>query len=61
MPTFDYQGVATGYSASREVDYQNEDVDVSIYYRGSGFTEGQYKIEIYTDGNLIGSGSVSMR
>lgn len=61
MPTFDYQGIATGYSASREVDYQNEDVDVSIYYRGSGFTEGQYKIEVYTDGNLIGSGSISMR
>jgi hypothetical protein len=61
MPTFDYQGMATGYSASREVDYQNEDVDMSIYYHGSGFTEGQYTIEIYTDGNLIGTGSVSMR
>ena len=61
MPTFDYQGLATGYSASREVDYQNEDVDMSIYYHGSGFTEGQYTIEIYTDGNLIGTGSVSMR
>jgi hypothetical protein len=61
MPTFDYQGMATGYSASREVDYQNEDVDMSIYYHGSGFTEGQYTIEIYTDGNLIGRGSVSMR
>ena len=61
MPTFEYQGMNVGYSAVREVDYQNEDVDVSIYYRGSGFTEGQYSIEIYTDGNLIGSGSVSMR
>ena len=61
MPTFDYQGMATGYSASREVDYQNEDVDMSIYYHGGGFTEGQYTIEIYTDGNLIGRGSVSMR
>lgn len=61
MPTFEYQGMNVGYSAVREVDYQNEDVDVSIYYRGSGFTEGQYTIEIYTDGNLIGSGSVSMR
>jgi hypothetical protein len=61
MPTFDYQGMATGYSASREVDYQNEDVDMSIYYHGSGFTEGQYTIEIYTDGNIIGTGSVSMR
>lgn len=61
MPTFEFQGMNIGYSAVREVDYQNEDVEVSIYYRGSGFTEGQYAIEIYTDGNLIGTGSVSMR
>jgi hypothetical protein len=61
MPTFEFQGMNIGYSAVREVDYQNEDVAVSIYYRGSGFTEGQYSIEIYTDGNMIGSGSVSMR
>ncbi len=61
MPTFKYQGLSVGYSAAREVDYRNEDVDVSIYYRGSGFTEGPYQIEVYTDGNLIGSGSVSMR
>ena len=61
MPTFSYQGMNIGYSAVREVDYQNEDVAVSIYYRGSGFTEGQYSIEIYADGNLIGTGSVSMR
>ena len=61
MPTFEFQGMNIGYSAVREVDYQNEDVEVSIYYRGSGFTEGAYSIEIYTDGNLIGTGSVSMR
>ena len=61
MPTFEFQGMKIGYTASREVDYQNEDVDVSIYYRGGGFTTGQYNIEIYTDNNLIGSGSVSLR
>ncbi|MBQ2023694.1 MAG: hypothetical protein IIW50_03015 [Alistipes sp.] len=61
MPTFEFQGMKMGYTASREVDYQNEDVDVSIYYRGGGFTTGQYNIEIYTDNNLIGSGSVSLR
>ena len=61
MPTFEYQGMNIGYSAVREVDYQNQDVEVSIYYRGSGFTEGQYSIELYADGNMIGSGTVSMR
>jgi hypothetical protein len=61
MPTFTYQGSKKGYSASREVDYQNEDLDVSIFYKGSGFTPGVYKIEIYMSDNLIGSSQVDMR
>ena len=61
MPTFSYQGTNKGYSASREVDYQNEDVDVSIYYKGSGFIPGTYKVAIYMDGNLIGSSEIAVR
>ena len=61
MPTFTYQGSKKGYSASREVDYQNEDVDVSIYYKGSGFIPGAYKIEIYMDGNKIGSSEIAVK
>ena len=61
MPTFDVNGVRTGYSASREVHYQNEDVDVSIYYRGSGFMEGAYLVEIYTDGTLVGKSTIALR
>ena len=61
MPTFNYQGTKKGYSASREVDYQNEDVDVSIFYKGSGFIPGTYKIELYMDGNRIGTTEVAVR
>lgn len=61
MPMFDLNGTRTGYSASREVDYQNEDVDVSVYYKGSGFVEGAYVVEIYTDSNLVGKGTVPLR
>ena len=61
MPTFVYQGTKKGYSASRDVDYQNEDLDVSIFYKGSGFIPGTYKVELYMDGNLIGSAEVAMR
>ena len=61
MPTFIYQGVKKGYSASREIDYQNEDVDVSIFYKGSGFIPGTYKIELYMNGNMIGSTEVALR
>ena len=55
------QGDNIVYSAAREVDYQNEDVDVSIYYEGSGFVAGDYKIVVYADGNQIGSSTLNMR
>ncbi len=61
VPTFSYQGEALGYSASREVDYQNEDVDVSIYYNGSGFIGGTYRVELYADGNLLGQNDITIK
>lgn len=61
MPTFSFQGSNKGYSAAREVDYQNEDIDVSIFYNGSGFIPGTYKVELFTNSNLIGSTEVAMR
>lgn len=60
-PSFAYEGGTLNYSASREVDYENEDLNVSIFYSGSGFTAGTYKIEIYTDGLLVGSNEVTLK
>ena len=61
MPTFLFNGEKLGYSASREIDYQNEDVIVSIFYKGSGFVAGAYKVELYSDDYLIGSAELPMR
>ncbi len=61
VPSFDFQGERIGYSASREVDYQNEDVDVSIYYNGRGFTAGTYRVEVYADGNMLGQAQVALK
>ncbi len=60
-PEFDYQGSKKIYSASREIDYQNEDISVSIFYGGSGFTPGTYKAELYMDDTLIGSAEIFMK
>ncbi|MCH5330789.1 MAG: hypothetical protein J1E33_00105 [Alistipes sp.] len=54
-PHFTYEGGQLPYTAEREVDYQNEDLDVTVFYDGSGFAAGTYKVEVYTDGYLIGS------
>lgn len=53
--TFQYEGDAIAYTAMREVDYQNQDLPVSIYYNGSGISAGTYQVDVYMDGYVIGS------
>lgn len=60
-PSFEYEGGKLNYSVSREVDYQNEDLDVSVFYNGSGFTAGTYLVQIYGSGYLIGTTEVPLR
>ncbi len=58
---FDFEGDRLVYSATREVDYQNLDLSVSLYYSGSGITAGKYKVLLYMDGYQIGSNEVILR
>lgn len=60
--TFDFEGDPIVYSAVRDdVDYQSDDLEVSIYYRGEGIAAGNYLVEIYMDGLLIGSTETLLR
>lgn len=52
---FSYEGDKLTYSAVREIDYQNKDLEVGLYYNGSGVTSGTYRVEVYMDGYMIGS------
>ena len=58
---FDYEGEKLTFSASRDIDYQNQDLSVSVYYNGEGIVNGKYKVIIYMDGYLIGSTEVILR
>lgn len=58
---FNYEGEMITFSASRSVDYQNEDLPVSLFYNGGGITSGKYQVLIYTDGYLIGSSEIVLR
>ena len=49
------------YAASREVDYQNEDLDVSIFYKNEGFIPGVYKVALYMNGARIGGTEVDLK
>lgn len=61
MPTFEYEGERLSYSAMREVDYQNQDLEVGIYFDCSGFAAGTYLVQLYCDGYMIGSAEIAMR
>lgn len=61
VPTFEFEGERISYSASRDVDYQNEDLNVGVFYTGSGFIAGTYLVQLYCDGFLIGSAEIPMR
>ncbi len=53
---FTFQDQQIVYSAKRQVDYENKDLDVCIYWDNSNkLTVGEYTVDIFTDGNLIGT------
>ena len=45
----------------REVDYQNQDLAVGIFFNSNGFMPGTYQIELYMEGRMIGSTEIAMR
>lgn len=59
---FEFEGQRIVFSASREVDYQNQDVELCIFYDSSGeLVPGLYEVTLYTDGHLIGTSSFELR
>lgn len=52
---FSYKGNNIIYSASREVDYMNQDIEMCIFLDNSGdYIIGNYSVELYLEDNIIG-------
>ena len=51
------------YSDKKDIDYNNQSIDLSIYYdlKNKEAIKGNYKVKIYCDGLLIGSDSFSLK
>ena len=50
------------YSASREVDYQGEEVEICIYFNASqGFEKGKYTVDFYTDETRLGTAEMILK
>ncbi len=53
---FTCEGQRMIYTASREVDYQGEEVEICIYFANpQGFTKGVYTVDIYSSETKLGS------
>lgn len=60
--TFSFNGEPLICSASREVDYQGKEVELSIYLNGiSDYVKGIYTVEVYTEESLLGSAELMLR
>ena len=60
--TFTYNNQATLYTAKESFEYDNKQTDLCLYWtKGSIYTKGKYIIEIYVDGNLIGSTNLTLK
>ena len=60
--TFQVDGEPMICSASREVDYQGKEVELSIYLNDiTGYVKGIYTVEAYTDQTRLGSAELMLR
>lgn len=59
----DVEGKQVPFSDKKSIDYNNQSIDLSVYYslRGQDATKGNYKVNIYCQGQLIGSDSFSLK
>jgi hypothetical protein len=59
---FELQGEQMVFSASREVQYENTDIDMCIFWTNDGqLIPGNYQVHIYAEGNEIGSTTFALK
>ena len=59
---FTVNGETLQATASREVDYEGQEVDLSIYVNDTGeFIKGIYTLEVYTEKSLLGRAECMLR
>ena len=59
---FEVKGEQLIFSANRAVDYANADIEMCIFLDNTGdFIAGTYNVELYLDGEKIGTGSFVLK
>jgi hypothetical protein len=52
-----------GYSDKKDIDYNNQAIDLTIYYdlKGQEVGKGNFKVRVYCEGQLIGTDSFTLK
>jgi len=61
---FKFENLQIPYSAMREVTYEGNELPVNIFWDNKGenpFMDGNYTIDVFTDGNNIGTASFAFK
>lgn len=60
--TFSYENRSLNYSIKKYIEYNGEEQNVTLYWDVDEFLyAGTYRVDIFAEGNLIGSGSFSLQ
>lgn len=60
--TFMLKGQASIYTIRQTIFYENKNTDLCIYWeKGNAYSVGKYAVEIYCEGNQIGSATVTLK
>lgn len=60
--TFDFNDEQVVYSANRELEYENNDIDICIFWtKNTDLIAGNYTVILYSEGYEIGSSSFSLK
>jgi predicted nuclease with TOPRIM domain len=59
---FDFEGQSLAYSAKRDLDYENKDIDICIYWdKTEELIPGTYIINLYAEGYDIGTATFILK
>lgn len=62
LEVIDFNGEQIPASASRVINYENEDLPVSIFWTNDGeIVPGEHSVELYSEGKLIGASSFVLK
>ncbi len=60
--TFMFNSQATLYTTKESIMYENRNTDLCVYWeKGNAYSAGKYTIEMYCEGNLIGTASLELK